>query len=194
MAKRGYNRIAVASACTVALLCCASGCAPAAQPKTVRRSLSVLLAPNQFPALSGALEKAFSASLPGLDIRFIQRDRGIDFVKAVRRGTRISHFFSPTALIWLRSASSMGRGTIGCAALPFSMLFRFTSWSASALRHPYRGGSAEPAGERRRRGKRHGPDSGIPCSMPWVSRSKNRTKVFPKPKPCSKMTSLTRRL
>jgi TRAP transporter TAXI family solute receptor len=62
--------------------------------------LSVLLAPNQFPALSGALQKAFSASLPDMDIRFVQRERGIDFVKAVQTGEAdISFLFADSAYL-----------------------------------------------------------------------------------------------
>ena len=188
-----------ASACTVALLCCASGCAPAAQPKTVRRSLSVLLAPNQFPALSGALEKAFSASLPGLDIRFIQRDRGIDFVKAVQAGDAdISFLFADSA--YLASVGELDgkrydrlRGIAVLDALPLYIVVRGTSdiHTVEGLRNQrvsvgaVGSGMATVSASRARHNRRRPRHRTSSCGLWTAKQRRPRPRPFPRARPFS---------
>lgn len=86
MGKQGRCRLAVASAFALVVSCCVSACAPAAQPKTPRRSLSVWLTATQVPALSSGLSRAFAAQLPDMDVHFVERDRGIDYAMALQAG------------------------------------------------------------------------------------------------------------
>ena len=84
--KRGRYRLPAPSACALILLSCISACAPAPQPKTARRSLSVWLVAAQVPAFSSGLARAFSAAIPDLDVRFVERERGMDYARALQAG------------------------------------------------------------------------------------------------------------
>lgn len=66
------------------LLCFAWGCAHR-PPPPARQKLTVSVLPIQVPVFSGALKQAFSAELPGIDLQFIERDRGLT-VRALENG------------------------------------------------------------------------------------------------------------
>ncbi len=89
----------IVSACALSLLCGLFACTPQAGPKT-KRSLSIWVIPAQVPAFSTALAHAFSSAIPDLDVRFTEKDRGLDYVKALQRGEAdIAFLFSDTAYL-----------------------------------------------------------------------------------------------
>lgn len=86
MTSWGHYRRLAGSACALAGLASLMACAPAPQPKTARRSLSVWLIASQVPALSSGLARAFAGALPDVDVHFVERDRGIDYATALQAG------------------------------------------------------------------------------------------------------------
>jgi hypothetical protein len=79
----GGQVVTFRTTCALAL-CFASGCAHRTPPPA-RQKLTVSVLPIQVPVFSGALKQAFSAELPGVDVQFIERDRGMT-VRALQTG------------------------------------------------------------------------------------------------------------
>jgi TRAP transporter TAXI family solute receptor len=64
-----------------------------------RRSLVFYILPVQAPVLTATLAKAFSAALPDVDVKFVDRDRG-EFVTAVQQGdVDVTILFADTAYL-----------------------------------------------------------------------------------------------
>ena len=73
-------------ACGFVLALLTLSCASKSKPQPTHRTLTVLLLPRQVPLFSGALAKAFSAELPGVDIKFIQKEGSTDYEKDLQAG------------------------------------------------------------------------------------------------------------
>jgi hypothetical protein len=77
-----------------------SGCAPEAAPAPARRSLVFWILPVQAPVLGATLARAFSTALPGVDVQFVERERGADYGAALQKGeVDVTIMFADTAYL-----------------------------------------------------------------------------------------------
>lgn len=77
---------AAAWACALGLSVLTLSCASKTKQQPGHRTLTVLLLPRQVPVFSGALARAFSAELPGVEIRFVQKEGGSDYERELQAG------------------------------------------------------------------------------------------------------------
>jgi TRAP transporter TAXI family solute receptor len=80
------SRASVFWACALLLSLFTPSCASKIRQQATHRTLTVLLLPRQVPVFSGALARAFASELPGVEIRFVQKEGNNDYVRELQAG------------------------------------------------------------------------------------------------------------
>ena len=149
---------------------------PEAAPAPARRSLVFWILPVQAPVLGATLARAFSTALPGVDVQFVERERGADYGAALQKGeVDVTIMFADTA--YLAFVGQLG-------GEPYDRLRGIATLNPNPLYLLVRRGSAirQLADLQKAAGWAWGA-SGEPvllsprrwCSRPSTSTSKNRT-------------------
>ena len=94
------RRVAVAVGVGLVAALASSACAPEAASSRPRRTLVFWILPVQAPVLNATLAREFSTALPDVDVRFVERERGADFVGALQKGdVDVTIVFADTAYL-----------------------------------------------------------------------------------------------